>query len=57
MNATARQLGMTHSHFGTPNGWMDNGNTYVSANDLVKLASAMLTRHPDFTIDTSVNRA
>lgn len=48
MNATARQLGMTHSHFGTPNGWMDNGNTYVSANDLVKLASAMLTRHPDF---------
>lgn len=48
MNATARSLGMTHSHFGTPNGWMDKGNTYVSANDMVKLASAMLTRHPDY---------
>lgn len=48
MNETARRLGMTHSHFGTPNGWMDKGNTYVSANDLVKLASAMLTLYPDY---------
>ena len=48
MNAEARRLGMKDSHFGTPNGWMDKGNTYVSANDLVKLASAMLTRYPDY---------
>lgn len=46
MNAEARRLGMKDSHFGTPNGWMDNGQTYVSARDLATLASAMLTRHP-----------
>lgn len=47
MNAEARRLGMKDSHFGTPNGWMDEGQTYVSARDLVTLASAILTRHPD----------
>ena len=47
MNAEARRLGMKDSHFGTPNGWMDDGETYVSANDLTKLATAMLTRHPE----------
>lgn len=47
MNAQARRLGMTDSHFGTPNGWMDDGETYVSARDLAKLATAMLTRHPE----------
>lgn len=47
MNAEARRLGMKDSHFGTPNGWMDDGQTYVSANDLAKLATAILTRHPD----------
>ena len=46
MNDTARRLGMTQSHFGTPNGYMDHGNTYVSARDLVKLADAMITRYP-----------
>lgn len=46
MNATARRLGMTRSHYNTPNGWMDEGNTYVTASDLVKLADAMITRHP-----------
>lgn len=47
MNATARGLGMMDSHFHTPNGYMDQGQTYVSARDLVKLATAMIQRHPD----------
>lgn len=47
MNAKARELGMADSHFGTPNGWMDDGRTYVSARDLVKLAHAMISRHPE----------
>ena len=46
MNAEARRLGMKDSHFGTPNGWMDEGQTYVSAHDLATLAQAILTRHP-----------
>ena len=48
MNGEARKLGMTGSHFGTPNGWMDNGNTYYTAHDLAKLADAMLTRFPSY---------
>jgi len=47
MNITARALGMTGSHFGTPNGWPDEGRTFTTANDLVTLARAMLVRHPD----------
>jgi D-alanyl-D-alanine carboxypeptidase (penicillin-binding protein 5/6) len=47
MNATALALGMTGSHFGTPNGWPDEGRTFTTANDLVRLARAMITRHPD----------
>ena len=46
MNAEARRLGMADSHFGTPNGWMDKGNTYYTARDLVRLADALLTRYP-----------
>lgn len=46
MNAEAAELGMADSHFGTPNGWMDQGNTYVTANDLARLAGAIFTRHP-----------
>jgi len=47
MNDAARRLGMTRSHYNTPNGWMDGGNTYVTASDLVRLADAMITRYPD----------
>ena len=47
MNAEAQRLGMNDSHFGTPNGWMDHGNTRISARDLVKLADAMITRYPE----------
>lgn len=46
MNAEAQRLGMGDSHFGTPNGWPDNGSTYVSASDLVKLSKALIERHP-----------
>jgi D-alanyl-D-alanine carboxypeptidase (penicillin-binding protein 5/6) len=45
MNREARRLGMTESHFGTPNGWMDDGRTFVSARDLSKLGRAMIARH------------
>jgi len=46
MNRWARRLGMTGSRFNTPNGWPDEGKTHVTARDLVKLARAMLARHP-----------
>lgn len=47
MNAEARKLGMTGSHFATPNGFPDQGATYVTARDLVRLGSAMAARYPD----------
>ena len=46
MNTAAAKLGMTESHFGTPNGWPDGGATHVSAGDLVKLGQALIARHP-----------
>jgi D-alanyl-D-alanine carboxypeptidase (penicillin-binding protein 5/6) len=48
MNRTARALGMRDSHFGTPNGWMDEGHTWTTARDLVTLADAMIQRHPAY---------
>lgn len=47
MNDTARGIGMSGSHFGTPNGFPDEGRTFTTANDLVRLARALITRHPD----------
>lgn len=47
MNRTARLLGMSGSHFGTPNGWPDEGHTFTTARDLVTLAQALTARHPD----------
>lgn len=47
MNRSARALGMRDSHFGTPNGWMDDGGTWVTARDLATLAAAMITRYPE----------
>jgi D-alanyl-D-alanine carboxypeptidase (penicillin-binding protein 5/6) len=47
MNATALGLGMTGSHFASPSGWPDEGRTFTTANDLVKLARALIARHPD----------
>ncbi|MBD3730556.1 MAG: D-alanyl-D-alanine carboxypeptidase [Sphingomonadales bacterium] len=46
MNANAIRLGMADSHFNTPNGWMDGGATFTTANDLLRLATALITRHP-----------
>ncbi|OYU37278.1 MAG: D-alanyl-D-alanine carboxypeptidase [Novosphingobium sp. PASSN1] len=47
MNDAAKQLGMKDTHYNTPNGWMDEGATYVSAADLAILSTALITRHPD----------
>ncbi|QZH76744.1 MAG: D-alanyl-D-alanine carboxypeptidase [Erythrobacter sp.] len=44
MNANARDLGMYDTHFGSPNGFPDGGQTYTTAQDLVLLAEA-LTEH------------
>lgn len=46
MNESAAKLGLSNSHFGTSNGWPDNGVTYVTARDLAKLAVATIQQHP-----------
>jgi D-alanyl-D-alanine carboxypeptidase (penicillin-binding protein 5/6) len=46
MNALAKQLGLSNSHFGNSNGWPDEGVTYVTARDLATLAKATIERHP-----------
>src|SRR5690242_1326601 len=47
MNEQAGRLGLTNSHFGTANGWPDEGRTYVSARDLASLARAEIEHLPD----------
>lgn len=47
MNQQAKKLGLTNSHFGTSNGWPDNGVTYVTARDLAHLATATIKDFPD----------
>ncbi len=47
MNAKARSIGMESSHFTSPNGWPDEGKTFVTARDLTILARAMITKHPE----------
>lgn len=46
MNALAKKIGVTNSHFGTANGWPDNGVTYVTARDLATVARATIEHHP-----------
>ncbi|HEV8407135.1 MAG TPA: D-alanyl-D-alanine carboxypeptidase family protein [Sphingomicrobium sp.] len=46
MNALAKKLGINNSHFGTANGWPDNGVTYVTARDLATIAKATIEHHP-----------
>lgn len=46
MNAFAKELGLTNSHFGNSNGWPDDGVTYVTARDLATLARAEIEQHP-----------
>jgi D-alanyl-D-alanine carboxypeptidase (penicillin-binding protein 5/6) len=48
MNDTARRLGLTNSHFGTSNGWPDEGVTYVTARDLTTLAERTIQDFPAF---------
>ncbi|HEX6740286.1 MAG TPA: D-alanyl-D-alanine carboxypeptidase family protein, partial [Sphingomicrobium sp.] len=45
MNALAKKIGLTNSHFGTANGWPDEGVTYVSARDLATLARSEIENH------------
>jgi D-alanyl-D-alanine carboxypeptidase (penicillin-binding protein 5/6) len=45
MNSLAKKIGLTNSHFGTANGWPDNGVTYVSARDLAMLARWEIEHH------------
>jgi D-alanyl-D-alanine carboxypeptidase (penicillin-binding protein 5/6) len=46
MNGLGKKLGLNNSHFGTANGWPDNGATYVTARDLGTLARATIEHHP-----------
>lgn len=46
MNANVRKLGMRDSHFGTANGYPDEGRTWTSARDLAILSEALTTRFP-----------
>src|SRR4051812_30545770 len=45
MNALGKRIGLTNSHFGTANGWPDNGVTFVSARDLATLARWEIENH------------
>jgi len=45
MNALGKRIGLNNSHFGTANGWPDNGVTYVSARDLATLAKWEIEHH------------
>lgn len=47
MNRNAAELGMRDTHFGTPNGWPDEGRTFTSARDLAILGEALVVRFPD----------
>ena len=46
MNENAAELGMADTHFGSPNGFPDGGQTFTTANDLAKLGEAITTRYP-----------
>lgn len=46
MNDAAQRIGMTNSRFKSPNGWPDEGQTIVTARDLVRLSAAMLRTYP-----------
>ena len=46
MNATAKQLGLTKTRYGTANGWPDAGITVTTARDLAKLGKATVYDFP-----------
>ena len=45
MNALAKKIGLTNSHFANSNGWPDEGRTYVTARDLATLARSEIENH------------
>lgn len=47
MNAASRRIGMSQSHFGTPNGWPDEGRTFTTARDLVLLGERLARGHSE----------
>ncbi len=47
MNMAARRIGMQDSHFGTPNGWPDDGKTFTTAYDLALLGRILIARYPE----------
>lgn len=47
MNANAMAIGMRSTHFGSANGYPDEGRTFTTANDLALLAEALLQEYPD----------
>jgi serine-type D-Ala-D-Ala carboxypeptidase (penicillin-binding protein 5/6) len=46
MNRTAKALKLRDSHFGTANGWPDEGKTFSTARDLVVIAQQIIVEHP-----------
>ena len=46
MNDNAVALGMRDTHFGSANGYPDEGRTFTTAHDLAKLGEAVVTRFP-----------
>lgn len=46
MNQNAAQLGMRDTHFGSANGFPDEGRTFTTAHDLALLGTAVVTQYP-----------
>ncbi|MFM2099201.1 MAG: hypothetical protein RLZZ366_740 [Pseudomonadota bacterium] len=46
MNEQAAKLGLANTHYGTSNGWPDEGVTYTTARDLAMLGKATLDNFP-----------
>lgn len=48
MNRKAEELGLENSNFGNSTGWPDEGESYVSARDLARIAIATIRRYPEY---------
>jgi D-alanyl-D-alanine carboxypeptidase (penicillin-binding protein 5/6) len=57
MNARARELGLTHTHYSNPIGFDTPPGNYSSASDLVKLASYVLSKSAYFRRVVALPRA
>jgi D-alanyl-D-alanine carboxypeptidase (penicillin-binding protein 5/6) len=47
MNQTAKQIGLTHSHFLNATGWPDDGH-YMSCHDIATLATDLIREFPQY---------